>query len=288
MLDNLKGKGNSNEHVNKASTYGSGQSPPWRGGRNQQNRTDGRNKLSDGRAKEDKLEKEEFFARRDKLLNGCCSRCGEKTRTYSHPKRSCGIPAKCNHCGKTSHLSKFCVRRSAFTGGRVYAMDYDGQSDDSDEESEEPKICTISSSWDEDEDEEEEEQFNMDDPYASESDNDSDEDQIYTIAEGQDSDSDDEDSEDENEMHKAIESIPVPSNTDESIPDASKAKKSIPDVSPDVSDTEDLDNPTDEETKDAEEWFQNNETDEDTYEEDTDDMDWKFSKPGNFTPILIL
>ena len=277
-----KNKGNSDEHVNKASTYGYGQTQQWRSGGSQQSRTNDSEAGNTSNGRENCLTRDEFFTKRKKLLNGCCARCGEKTRTSSHPKESCAKSAKCNHCGKSSHLSKFCVRRAAFTGGRVYAMSYDEQSENSDEEPEEPKICTISNNWDEDEDEEEEEPVSTDDSDASESDDDLDEDQIYTIAEGQDSDSDDEDSEEENEMHKSIESIPVPSNINESIPDVS------PDVSPDISHTEDLDNPTDEEIKDAEEWFQNNETNEDTYEEDTDDMNWKISNSENFMPTLIL
>ena len=44
-------------------------------------------------------------------------------------------------------------------------------------------------------------------------------------------------------------------------------------------DGKDIENLTDEEVKDAEEWFQNNETTKATYDEDMDDIKWKLSEP---------
>ena len=89
-------------------------------------------------------------------------------------------------------------------------------------------------------------------------------------------------------------SVPDASDANESVPDASDANKSVPDASDASESADDIETPTDqktedaenfetynyvdenaEETKDAEEWFRNNQSDEDTYDEDIDDIDWK-------------
>ena len=94
----------------------------------------------DRQNKYEKLSTKEFLERRDKLLDGCCAQCGKKNLTDSHPSKSCRAHVKCDECGKRSHLTKFCVRKDKKNEGRVYAMEYEGPSDDSDNEEDSAKI----------------------------------------------------------------------------------------------------------------------------------------------------
>ena len=57
--------------------------------------------------------------------------------TPTHLERSCRKDVKCNSCGNTSHMTKFCVRKAQEKQGRVYAMQYNEDSEgdeDTDEE----------------------------------------------------------------------------------------------------------------------------------------------------------
>ena len=51
-----------------------------------------------------------FQERRDKLLGDKCPRCGKKTQTNDHPLKYCTKIAKCEKCGKDSHMTKYCAR----------------------------------------------------------------------------------------------------------------------------------------------------------------------------------
>ena len=78
--------------------------------------------------------------------------------------KSCRAHVTCGECGKKSHLTKFCVRKVKKDEGRVYAMDYEGISEDSDYEDDTAKTLEEKSphSWSSDSSDTDEEENDED------------------------------------------------------------------------------------------------------------------------------
>ena len=268
----------------------------------------------------DGITKDEFHEKRKKLLNGCCPQCGQKSQTKSHPTRSCKIHVKCDECGRASHMTRFCVRRAKNREGRAYAMDYDGPSDDSDDEEAVKTLEAYGWSHSDEEHSDEDDEETLYAAHFNDTNDDEDtseeEEEVKMVNTHSDSEDTSEAEEEEYTAHKVIlrASSQFFENTeseDENVKEekrkkrkTKKKKKSEEEAtySEDSNDEEEDENVTKKKdeainnnNKESEKieknitvkwiYISHEETDEYTYEEDADDIAWKLSEPGEIITV---